>query len=305
MLSRPMHRALGLDVGGTNSKLVLVDAAGVVVARQHAPTPSASVDALVAHLRAAVARLVDAHGPVSRVGVATPGLVRPGSRVVHWMQGRMAVVQGLDWTAALDWPRPVPVLNDAQAALIGEAWMGAGQGVRDLVMLTLGTGVGGAVLTDGRLVTGQGGRGGHLGHVTIDVTGPPDIVGTPGSLEDAIGDCTVGARSGGRFTTTAALVTAYRAGDPFAADVWHASVQRLAAAIASFVNVFDPARVILGGGIAAHAWEAIEAPLQRWLDAYEWRPDGVATPIVPARLGDEAGAIGAARAALADVTPNA
>ena len=162
-------------------------------------------------------------------------------------------------------------------------------------MLTLGTGVGGAALVEGRLLDGHLGRAGHLGHLTVDATGRRDIVNTPGSLEDAIGDCTVAERSGGRFETTAALVAAVEAGDEAAREVWLLSVQRLAAAIASLINVLDPQCVLLGGGIATHAWNALISPLQHWLDAYEWRPDGTPTPVVAAALGDQAGAIGAAR----------
>lgn len=289
---------IGLDVGGTNVKMVVTDRAGVVVARQRVATDASSAGGLSQQLRAAVGALVARHGPIDTLGVAAPGLVRPGARVVHWMQGRMAVVQGLDWQDALAWPRPVPLLNDARAALVGEAWIGAGQGARNAVLLTLGTGVGGAALVDGRVLEGHIGRAGHLGHLSVDATGAPDIVNTPGSLEDAIGDCTVASRSGGRFTTTAALVAAAQDGDEAAQAVWLASLQRLAAAIASLVNVLDPERVILGGGIATHAWGALIGPLQAWLDAYEWRPDGTPVPIVCARLGDEAGAIGAARHAM-------
>lgn len=293
-----MIGALGLDVGGTNTKLVLVDHHGAVLARDRRATVTTSAAALAAGLIESLTAVERQHGPVELVGVAAPGLVRRESDVVHWMQGRMQVVQGLDWTAALQRRAPVSLLNDAQAALLGEAWLGAGRGCRDLVMLTLGTGVGGAVLSDGRLLTGSTGRAGHLGHMALRVPGDKDIVNTPGSLEDAVGDCTVATRSGGRFTSTQALVAACLTGDREARLVWDASVQMLAAALASIVNAFDPERIILGGGIAAHAWDALLPPLRHWMDEYEWRPAGTATPIVAAALGDEAGAIGAARHAM-------
>ena len=293
-----MNRVIGLDVGGTNSKLVLVDAAGTVVARARRPTAAASASVLAASLVEALAALEREHGSVDLVGVAAPGLVRRDAEVVHWMQGRMQVVQGLDWTTALQRRRRVALLNDAQAALLGEVWAGAGRGCRDVVMLTLGTGVGGAVIADGRVLSGATGRAGHLGHIALRVPGAKDIVNTPGSLEDAIGECTVGARTGGRFATTQALVAAHLAGDVEASAVWEASIQCLAAGLASIVNAFDPERIILGGGIATHAWEALLPRLHHWMDEYEWRPDGHATPIVRALLGDEAGAIGAARHAM-------
>jgi glucokinase len=290
-----MTYVIGLDVGGTNTKLVAVDPSGVVLRRSHTPTDASSIDALAYALRHAVDESQRALGPAAAIGVAAPGLVRQDAHTVHWMQGRMAVVQGLDWQRVLEWPRPVPLLNDARAALIGETWIGSAHGLRNVMLLTLGTGVGGAAMIDGHVLDGHLGRAGHLGHLTVDAAGRPDIVNTPGSLEDAIGDCTVAERSGGRFTTTAALVAAVQAGDEAARAVWLLSVQRLAAAIASLINVLDPQCVLLGGGIATHAWDTLIAPLQQWLDTYEWRPDGTPTPIVAAALGDEAGAIGAAR----------
>jgi glucokinase len=195
-------------------------------------------------------------------------------------------------------PARVPVINDGQAALNAETWLGAGRGCRDLVMLTLGTGVGGAVLVDGRVLIGSTGRAGHLGHMTVNATGDKDIVNTPGSLEDAIGNCTVARRTGGRFTSTDALIAAHLNGDRAASDVWLASVAALAAALASIVNAVDPSRIILGGGITASAGDALFAPLRGCMNDVEWRPDDEPVEIVAAQLGDEAGAIGAAKLAL-------
>jgi len=177
-------------------------------------------------------------------------------------------------------------------------WLGAGRGCRDLVMLTLGTGVGGAILVDGRVLIGSTGRGGHLGHMTVNATGDKDIVNTPGSLEDAIGNCTVARRTGGRFTSTDALIAAHLQGDRAATEVWQASIAALAAGLASIVNAVDPSRIILGGGITASAGDALFGPLRACMNDVEWRPDGTPVEIVAAQLGDEAGAIGAAKLAL-------
>ena len=125
-------------------------------------------------------------------------------------------------------------------------------------------------------------------------------------LEDAVGECTVAARSGGRFRSNAALVRAYQDGDPEAAAVWLRAVHRLACGIASLVNVLDPEVVLLGGGLA-RAGSALFDPLARSLDALAWRPLGEATPVLPAALGEFAGAFGAARHAMTQhaATPHA
>jgi len=165
-------------------------------------------------------------------------------------------------------------------------------------MITLGTGVGGAVFSEGRLLKGAIGRAGHLGHLTTDVNAPMDLYGTPGSLEVAIGNKTIGVRGEGRYATTLALLDACAAGDAQAEKVWLESVRHLAAAIAGLINVLDPALVILGGGIAIGAGERLLQPLSAFLDDYEWRPGGNRVRLALAALGDEAGAMGAVRSLL-------
>jgi glucokinase len=184
-------------------------------------------------------------------------------------------------------------LNDAQAALLGEVWRGAARGARNAILLTLGTGVGGAALVDGRLLRGHIGRAGHLGHVSLDPGGSPDVARTPGSLENAIGGCTLKDRTRGRFVSTRDLVAASKRKDGDAARVWSESVRALAAAIASFINVLDPAVVIIGGGVAK-AGPDLFRPLRENLARFEWRPGGARARVVPARLGARAGAFGAA-----------
>jgi glucokinase len=163
-------------------------------------------------------------------------------------------------------------------------------------MLTLGTGVGGAIIADGKLLRGHIGRAGHLGHTSLNLDGPPDVVGTPGSLEDFIGNHNILERTEGRYATTHELIAAASAGDAAAETAWARSVRALAAAIASFANIVDPEAVIIGGGIAITG-DALFRPLRVHLEQMEWRPAGHCVKILPAILGEWAGAIGAAREA--------
>jgi len=282
--------AIGIDIGGTQIKAVAVDGAGIVLDRRQADSPNRA-EALLERLNDLLGQLPSSEA----LGISTPGLVPPGSNNVAWMLGRLEYLEGLDWSKQLD--RPVYLLNDALAAMAGEAWVGAAQDVRDAILMTLGTGVGGAILVDGRVLRGCLGRAGHLGHMTVDALGPRDIVRTPGSLEDAIGNHTVKARSFGRFESTWHLVDAYLRGDPEATRVWLDSIWYLAAAIVSLVNITDPRRVLVGGGICK-AGDALFKPLAAYLEELEWRPTGQLVEIVPAQLGHEAGAIGAARNAM-------
>ena len=148
-------------------------------------------------------------------------------------------------------------------------------------------------MVDGRLLRGHIGRAGHLGHSSLDPEGPPDCAGTPGSLEVAMGNCTLRERSRGRFQTTHDLIAAHLKGDTEATAIWLKSIKALAASVCSFINILDPEAVILGGGIA-RADRALFEPLQLFLEPIEWQPVGQRAKIVPAQLGEFAGAIGAA-----------
>jgi len=284
--------AVGIDAGGTNVKGVAMNLLGRVLARQTRMAPGEPLTTVVRSFVMDLVRQVG-HEPMA-YGLAAPGIANPDGRSIWWMQGRRDEIQGLDWSSHLSTSSSVRVLNDAQAALLGEVWQGAARGSRNVLLLTLGTGVGGAAIVDGRLIRGHLGRAGHFGHVSMDPSGPPDIVATPGSLEDAIGDCTIARRSGGRFRSTAELIASE---SPEAAELWHASLRTLACAIASFINVLDPERVILGGGMVS-AGDRLFVPLVAELDRVEWRPHGRKVDVVAATAGEYAGAVGAAYHAL-------
>jgi glucokinase len=289
-----MPYAIGIDLGGTNIKAVAITEDGELLDRSSCETGDGGRDAWAAKVRGQVRALEERRGARAEwIGLASPGLAARDGRSIASISSRIRDIAGLDWTDYFGGERPIPVLNDAQAALLAESWRGAAVGRRHAIMLTLGTGVGGAILADGKLMRGAVGRAGDMGHVTLQADGPPDANGIPGSLEEAIGNGTVPSRTNGRFASTRDLVEAYREGDADAAEVWMQSVYRLACAIASFINILDPEVVILGGGITA-AGPALFGPLGSFMERVEWRPYGEGVPIIPAALGDFAGAMGAA-----------
>ncbi len=186
------------------------------------------------------------------------------------------------------------VLNDAHAALMAEARYGALVGTQHGLLLTLGTGVGGALLLDGHLYQGFFQMAGHLGHMSVQADSPAlGITQMPGSLEDAIGNATVGRRSFGRYHTTHELVEAYRQGEPLATQVWLTSIRHFSVALASLANTFSPEVVVLGGGIM-QADHLLMDPLHTFFDLFEWRPGGKKTILRKAHFEDWAGAMGAA-----------
>jgi glucokinase len=293
-----MSYAMGLDIGVTNVKAAGAAPGGEVLFRETFATHADSPE-WPARVKAHWEWLENRHGRAEWLGVAAPGVARADGTSIRWMRGRLAEVQDLKWGQYLG--RPVTVLNDAQAALLGEVWQGAGRGVTNAILLTLGTGVGGAAMVDGRLLRGHLGRAGHLGHICLEIDGERDIANTPGSLETMIGNYTIALRSGGRFDSTHAVVEACRRGDEEAMRVWDKSLDALACGIASLINVLDSEVVIIGGGIAV-AGELMFGRLRDRVRKAEWSLDGEHVRIVPALLGEFAGAIGAAWNAMQGVS---
>jgi glucokinase len=289
-----MEYFLGIDLGGTSVKTVTVTPEGRTVSQANVPfDPAASMDWAV-KIRGIVDEARVKQGTAAaRIGLSAPGLAALDGLSISRMPGRLQGLEGLNWTEFLRAAQPVRVLNDAHAALVGEAWIGAARGCKNVFMLTLGTGVGGAAIVDGRLIKGRMGRAGHLGHVCLDIDGPRDICRAPGSLEVMMGNCTVADRTKGRFETTHDLVAAHLAGDAAATEAWLLSVRALGCAISSMINVLDPEAVIIGGGIA-RSGRALFEPLERYVRDTEWDIGAQPVKLIPAQLGEYAGAYGAA-----------
>jgi glucokinase len=295
--------ALGIDIGGTRIKSASFDLASgrqlhsALLPTNDGTTAPDGSPAFAHTVRQLLAHHQDKLGtPASAIGISAPGIALADGSAISSNPGKLAGLEGLAWSDYLDHPQ-VLTLNDAHSALLGELWQGAAKGLSDVVLLTLGTGVGGAITIGGRLFKGHSGRAGHIGHMSLDPWGAPDICQAPGSLELSLGNATVAARSGGRFPCTHDLIHALRDGDPLAEFVWSRSIDSLGAAIVSLINLFDPQLILIGGGIG-EAWPDIAPRLERYLDVYEWRPNpphGV--PIRRAELGEWAGCYGAAAAA--------
>lgn len=289
-----MSQSIGIDLGGTRIKGVLIETLTGTV-RHQLITPTGDGDN--ANWQQAVADTAQALSqqatePLQGIGLSAPGLPTLDNTAIACMPGRLQGLEGLDWSAYLG--KPVRVLNDAHAALMAEARFGALKGVKHGLMLTLGTGVGGGLLLNGHLYQGFFQMAGHLGHITVNADSVhPDITNMPGGLEEAIGNVTVGRRSFGRYKSTHELVDGYRLGEPLATQVWLTSIRQLAVSLASLANAFSPEIIVLGGGIM-QADRALLDPLQPFFDLFEWRPAGKKTTIRKAYFEDWAGAIGAA-----------
>lgn len=265
-----MITALGLDIGGTQIKGARVDAEGRVLDRRSIPTPR-SLDEFAVAFRAMAAEL--GGGSVDAVGIGCKGLIEPETTRVVVSPGPVVYLEGHSLAELAGVNAPVVADNDARVALAGEVVWGAARGLRNALMFTLGTGVGGGILADGRIVRGATGVAGHLGHVTVDPDGVPCICGNRGCLETVFSARVIEAEA---FSAIHRSLHTSLAGHPTCAQVFEAAAQgdaiaarivdratfRLAAAIAGLMLALDPEAVILGGNIAG-AGEMLREPLRR------------------------------------------
>ncbi len=295
--------SLGIDIGGTRLRVAAIDPDGRIVSRSSRTTPATDGEVLVATLVELLDEL-----PPSPVGIGIAGLVEPDGTVRY---GPNIGVRDLPLAKRLRdaTGREVAVANDASVAALAEQRIGAGKGARDVILLTLGTGVGGGVVVDGRLVLGTGGYAGEVGHVIVEEQGRQCPCGNRGCIEayasgTAIGlsarehlvDPTIETVLRGRDSLEGTDVTAAaEAGDGFAAEVLEEVGHWLGVAIASLVNVLDPAVVLLGGGAAEHvapwALPPARSAMARRLVGSAWRQP---PQLEVAGLGDDAGVVGAA-----------
>lgn len=297
-----MPAAIGIDIGGTQIKGVVLSADGEVRHSHLMPTLDDAEGRWRDQVREVFDTLRRMHGAdIPVAGISAPGLANASNTAIAHMPGRLSGLVGLEWSPWLG--LPCTVLNDAHAALLAEAAHGAMAGFRHGLLLTLGTGVGGAVMVDGRLYQGQSQMAGHFGHTALNADDDEvSLLGMPGSLEYALGNYSVPRRSRGRFQDTRDILAAMRSGDAFAQWLWLDMVRKLAVFIASAANGLSPEVVCLAGGVT-QAGDSLREPLERLLEVYEFRPDGVRTQLRFARFGDMAGAIGAAVMAFRTETP--
>jgi glucokinase len=284
-------RVIAVDAGGTKIAAGIVGRDGSIASRTERPTPKSSEDAVVAALVDMVAEL-SANDDVAAIGVGVPSTIdqRTGSAVSavnipltdvplrSLMSERFGVPCGVD--------------NDANAAAIAEWQVGAGKGTRYMVMLTLGTGVGGGVILDGRPFRGSSGAAAELGHIVIEHNGRP-CQGTctgRGHLEAYATGLAAAADYG---AGTRELVERAREGEERALEVLDAIGRRLGSALGTFVNVFDPELIVIGGGFGDAAEEFLLGPAREVMRREALPPGRDRVRVVPAALGPAAGIVGA------------
>ena len=277
-------KALAADIGGTRLRAALVDDRGEILDRRDATTPQDPRDG-VALLRSLWGEL----GSADASAVAIAGTIRTSTGEVtqspnlpRWDGVRL----GAEFSCE--------VLNDANAALLGEAWVGGLRGTRAALLLTLGTGVGGGILLDGRLWTGATGAAGELGHLAVRPDGPKCGCGSSGCLEMYASGPAIAKAAGAPDAKEAERRA--RAGDARARAAFDAAADALGIVIAGLLNAFNPEALAIGGGMAP-TFDLLAPRIEALIAARTFKLAREGLRIVPAKLGKNAGLLGAARAA--------
>jgi glucokinase len=312
---------LVLDLGGTWTRTAVVDSSGAVHSRRQERTPvgegpGAVVDACVALLEAALGawRLEGGEAPQA-IGISSPGPVDPVRGIVlnppnmgphGFIDVPLAdrLGQALGLPAFLD--------RDTQVAALGEGAFGAARGLTDFVYVTISTGVGGGVVSDGRLLRGPDGTAGELGHLCVDWDGPPCGCGSRGHLEAIASGTGIArrARAAAADQRSPALEAAVRrhgdafsavdvaaaadAGDPVAQGLFADARRAFAVACVTIVNLFNPDLIVVGGGLARAEGDRLLQPARDAVAGEAFRAPGLRARIEPALLGDDVSLVGAA-----------
>lgn len=307
-----MRYTIGLDLGGTEIKGGVLDENRKTVVKDRIATESSGgPDHVIGRLALLARRLVKQagipDGSVAGVGVGTPGPVDPKTQVV-------LMAPNLGWTnVALHkklqelcggWP--VTVVNDANAACYGEYIAGVGhtEQVRHMVLLTLGTGIGGGIVIDGELFVGPHGAGAELGHTIVQVNGRPCPCGQRGCVERYASSTAIAAEAQRRVAAgektilkptdnTQQVFEAAARGDAVACAVIDEACEYLGAAVVNFVHATDPELVVLGGGVS-HGGDALLSRVWKFYKQHYWKAAPSYIKLVLATLGNDAGFIGAA-----------
>ena len=303
--------AIGIDLGGTSVKYALIDNEGVFHFQGKLPSKAdisaeAVIGQLVTACKETMASAQQLGVTIEGIGIGTPGIVDETNRIVLGGAENIKGWENLNLADRIEAETHLPVQmgNDANLMGLGETMYGAGQGARNVVFLTVGTGIGGAVVIDGKLFNGFANRGTELGHVPLIANGEPCACGSIGCLEHYASTSALvrrfnkrAAEAGRSFSgeeiNGELIVRLYKEGDKLATECLDEHCDFLGHGIAGFINIFSPQRIVIGGGLSEAGDFYIQKVSER-AHRYVMADCAVNTRIMAASLGNKAGSIGAA-----------
>ena len=292
---------IGIDLGGTAIKLGRFREDGTCLQSLSVPTPQPATPADVMEVMVAAIRSLKTSSakPCGRASAIAMGVGTPGPADAAGRIAKLAInLPGWRDVPLADWLEektnlPTAIANDGNCAGLGEAWLGAGRRFSNFILLTLGTGVGGAIILEGKLFTGHQGAAGELGLITLNPDGPPCNSGNQGSLEQYVSARAIRRRTGLEPHELGNLASS---GDSQALEFWESYGRLLGAGLASHIYVLTPEAIVIGGGVSASAeffFPAVLAEIE--LRVHPTSRAGL--QLLRAELGNQAGMVGAAKLA--------
>jgi fructokinase len=291
---------LGIDIGGTKIEAAALDADGAIQLRRRVPTPAGDYPGIIATVTVLVTDIEAELGPAESIGIGIPGMLSPATGLVKNANSTCLIGRPFDRDLAAALGRPVRLGNDANCFSLSEAVDGAAQDARVVFGVILGTGVGGGVVVDGKVLTGPNAIAGEWGHSPLpwprddERPGAPCYCGKHGCTETFLNGAGLSRAYealSGRPEEASAIAARAESGEAAARAALDRYVDRLARALATVINLLDPEIIVLGGGLGQIAALYREVPA-RWGD-YVFS-DSVVTKLVPPRWGDSSGVRGAA-----------
>jgi fructokinase len=291
---------LGIDIGGTKIEAAALEAGGSIRLRRRRPTPAGDYRGIIATVKTLVADIEAELGPAESVGVGIPGMLSPATGLVKNANSTCLIGRPFDRDLAAALGRPVRLANDANCFALSESVDGAAEGARIVFGVILGTGVGGGIVIDGRVLTGRNAIAGEWGHSPLpwprddERPGALCYCGQHGCTETFLNGAGLSRAYEvltGRREEATVIAARAESGEAAAAAALARYADRLARALAAVINLLDPEIIVLGGGLGQIAALYRDVPA-RWGD-YVFS-DTVATKLVPPRWGDSSGVRGAA-----------
>ena len=298
--------ALALDLGGTNIRLAAIGEDGIVYSRSRSATPkrSSSIEIvdLIVRLADGCREKVPPGSNIFAIAAAVPATINEQAGILTKLPN-LPALEGVRLRDVLTERLGIETIleNDANAAAYGENWMGASRGVDDSICITLGTGVGGGLIINGKPFRGKDGTAGELGHVCVEPQGVPCGCGGRGCIEQYASATAIVRMAREAGMNVSSSFDVYRAageGSVEADQVFRKMGSYLGIGIASLINVLNPEMVVLGGGVSA-AWDRFIGTVADEISVRSFREPAARARIVRAELGDDAGILGAARSAFA------
>ncbi|SEO14411.1 glucokinase [Amphibacillus marinus] len=297
-----MQYAVGIDIGGTKVAIALVNEQGKIVSEDKLPTdltiaPTEMIERIIASVNQQLDEQVLSDSDLIGIGIGAPGplnskegLITSPPNLKNWRN--IPIVEQFKSHFTV----PIRLENDANAAALAERWLGAAQATNDFVYLTISTGIGAGIYVNGQLVTGLRGNAGDFGHTVINPSYGECVCGQHGCLEHIASGTAIarkGSQLAGKSLSTVEVIEAYQQDDPILKPFVQDVFRTIGIACVTLINTFDPEKIVLGGGVTK-VGHVLFKEVEEYVKTFALNPASRATEIVPAKLDQNAGVIGAA-----------